>query len=117
MHHWLIAAIFVGSATGLALICSLGLAIVKKPLDRLHFSAAVTSFSAALITLAVWLDDPSWQSRIKVTLIAIILFFMNSILSHSTARAIQIFENGRFEPRDDETVLRITKENPSGTRE
>lgn len=114
MHHWLIAAIFVGTATGLAVICSFGLIIVKKPLERLHFSAAVTSFSAALITLAVWLDDPNWQSRIKVALIAIILFFMNSILSHSTVRAIQIFENGQFEPSDDQTVLRITKEKPSG---
>jgi multisubunit Na+/H+ antiporter MnhG subunit len=117
MHHWLIAAIFVGSVTALTLICSLGLAIVKKPLERLHFSAAVSSVSVGLITLAVWLDDPNWQSRIKITLIAIILFFMNSILSHSTARAIRIFENNQLEPRDDETILRITKEHPSGARE
>jgi multisubunit Na+/H+ antiporter MnhG subunit len=117
MHHSLTAALFVGVATALAIVCSFGLAIVKKPLERLHFSATVTSITVALITLAVWLDDPTWQSRIKVTLIAVILFFMNSILSHATARAIRIFENDQLEPRGDETVLRISKENPSGSRE
>lgn len=116
MHFARVATLLVGAATALAIICSFGLAIVNKPLERLHFSASVTSISAALITLAVWLDDPNWQSRIKVTLVVITLFFMNSVLSHATARAIRIFEQGRLEPHADEPILRITQENPTGER-
>ena len=114
MHFTSAATVLVGVATALAVICSIGLAIVKKPLERLHFSAAVTSLSAGLIALAVWFDDPTWQSRIKVTLTAIILFVMNSILSHATARAIRVFESGQFEPLHDEKLLRVTKDDPSG---
>lgn len=114
MHHWLIACVLVSIATALAFICGVGVAIVKNPLERLHFSASVTSFSAALIAAAVWLDDPNWQSRLKVLLIAIVLFAMNSILSHSTARAIRIREAGHFEPRPKDQISLITKENPTG---
>lgn len=114
MHHWLIASVLVSIATALAFICAIGLAIVTKPLERLHFSATVTSFSAALIAAAVWLDDPTWQSRLKVLLIAIVLFVMNSILSHSTARAIRIRQARHFEPRPEDHVGLIAKENPTG---
>jgi multisubunit Na+/H+ antiporter MnhG subunit len=117
MHHWLIAGVLVGIATALAFICALGVAIVKNPLERLHFSAPVTSFSAILIAAAVWLDDPTWQSRLKVLLIAIVLFAMNSILSHSTARAIRIREARHFEPRPADRIPLITKENPTGMSE
>jgi monovalent cation/proton antiporter MnhG/PhaG subunit len=114
MHHPEVAAILVGIASVVAIACSLGLAIVKNSFERLHFSSAVTSLCAALITVAVWLDDPDWQSRIKVALVAIVLFFMNSILSHATARAIRVRENKQLEPRADEKIMRITLENPTG---
>ena len=114
MHHWLIACILVSIATALAFVCAIGVAIVKTPLERLHFSATVTSFGAGLIAAAVWLDDPNWQSRLKVLLIAIVLFAMNSILSHSTARAIRIREAKHLAPRPEDHIPLITKENPTG---
>lgn len=114
MHLSLLASILVGIATAVAIGCSIGLAIVKNTLERLHFSATVTSLCATLITLAVWIDDPDWQSRIKMTLIAVVLFFMNSILSHATARAIRVSETQQLEPRSDEKVMNITIENPTG---
>jgi multisubunit Na+/H+ antiporter MnhG subunit len=114
MHHPLIAAILVGIATAVAIVCSIGLAIVKNTLERLHFTATVTSLCVALITLAVWVDDPNWQSRIKATLIAIVLFFMNSVLSHATARAVRVFENKQLEPTSTEKIMHITTGNPTG---
>lgn len=114
MHHWLIASVLVVIAVAIALVCSIGLAIVTKPLERLHFSSTVTSFSAVLITVAVWLDDPSWQSRLKVLLTAVVLFVMNSILSHSTARAIRIRQDRHFEPRPEDKIPLLTRENPTG---
>jgi multisubunit Na+/H+ antiporter MnhG subunit len=117
MHHWIIAGVLVAVAVALAIICSVGLAIVTTTLERLHFSATVTSFSAALITAAVWIDDPTWQSRLKVLLTAIVLFVMNSILSHSTARAIRIRQEKHFEPRPGDEIGVITKENPTGAQQ
>jgi multisubunit Na+/H+ antiporter MnhG subunit len=117
MHHWLIACVLVVIAVVLAVICALGVSIVTKPLERLHFSATVASFSAGLITVAVWLDDPTWQSRLKVLLTALVLFVMNSILSHSTARAIRIREDNHYEPRPQDHIPLITKENPTGIRQ
>jgi monovalent cation/proton antiporter MnhG/PhaG subunit len=117
MHHPHIAAVLVWIAVVLAIICAIGVAIVKNAFERLHFSSTVTSFSASLIALAVWIADPVWQSKIKVTLIALVLFLMNSILSHSTARAIRIFQEGQYEPKPDENIPLITKDNPTGTRQ
>jgi multicomponent Na+:H+ antiporter subunit G len=104
MHHATIAAVLVGIAVALALACSIGVAIMNNPLQRLHFSAPVTSFSVALIACAVWIDDPNWQARLKVVLIALIMFLMNAILSHATARAIRIRDDKHFEPQPRERI-------------
>ena len=85
-----IASVLVAVAVALAMVCSTGVAVMEDALQRLHFSAAVTSFSTGLIVAAVWLDDPNWQARLKALLIAVVLFVMNSVLSHSTARAIRV---------------------------
>jgi multisubunit Na+/H+ antiporter MnhG subunit len=114
MHHSLTGAMLVAIAVGLAVVCAVGLAIVQDSLERLHFSAVVVSFSVGLITIAIWITDPVWQSRIKATIVAVILFLMNSILSHSTARAIRIFENGQFLPRPGEQIPLIGNEKSTG---
>jgi len=104
MHHSTIAAVLVGIAVALSLACSLGVAVMKSPLQRLHYSAPVCSFAVALIGCAVWLDDPNWQARLKAVLIAVIMFLMNAILSHATARAIRIREDKHFEPLASEDI-------------
>ncbi len=115
MHHPVLACVLVGTAVALAIACSLGLGIMKDALERLHFTSPVTSFSIGLIVLAVWLDDPSWQARLKATLIGLILFLMNAILSHSTARAIRIRQAGHLAPQPEESIPPITGENPTGS--
>ncbi|MGA9884644.1 MAG: monovalent cation/H(+) antiporter subunit G [Candidatus Acidiferrales bacterium] len=109
MHHPTIAACLVGIAVALALACSLGVAVMRTALERLHFSAPLSSFGVALVACAVWIDDPSWQARLKVILIAIIMFLMNAILSHATARAIRIREEKHFEPEPSEEIPLVTK--------
>lgn len=109
MHHATIAAVLVSIAVGLALACSIGVGIMQNALQRLHFSAPVTSLSVALIACAVWIDDPNWQARLKVVLIAGIMFLMNAILSHATARAIRIREDRRFKPEPSESVSLIAR--------
>jgi multisubunit Na+/H+ antiporter MnhG subunit len=114
MHHPEIASVLVGIAVTLAVVCALGMALVTNALERLHFSSPLTSFGACLIAVAVWIDDPTWQSRLKVALVAIVLFIMNAILSHATARAIRIRDDKHFEPQPADRIPLITKENPMG---
>ena len=116
MHHPHIASILVGVAAALAIVCAFGLWIMTNAYERLHFSSVLTSFCTFLIVLAIWIDDPNWQARLKGLLIGIILFVMNSILSHSTARAIRIREDKHLDPRPEDKIPVITKENPTGVR-
>lgn len=107
MEHPLAASVLVGVAAGLTVVCSVGMAAATNALERLHYVAPVTSISAGLIMLAVWLDDPAWQSKLKVTLVAAVLFLMNAILSHSTGRALRIREMAQVEkaPKEDIPLL------------
>ena len=117
MHHWLIASILVWAAVAIAVIYSVGVAVMRSALERLHFSAIITTFSAWLMVVAVWLDDPNWQARLKVICVAVILGVMNSILSHATARAIRIRQAKHFEPQREDNIPLITDENPTGIRD
>jgi multisubunit Na+/H+ antiporter MnhG subunit len=103
-HHPIITGILLGTAVLLAILCSLGLLVMRNPYQRLQFSAPVVGVSIMLIVAAVWVEDAEWQSRIKATLIALILFFTNAILSHATARAIRIREVGHWPATEDEHV-------------
>lgn len=114
MHHALAASILVWIAVGLAILCAIGLAIMKTAFERLHFSSVLASFCTALIVVAVWLDDPNWQARLKGLCIAILLFVMNAVLSHATARAIRIREVKQLDVGANENTLLITQEHPAG---
>lgn len=112
----LIASVLVWAAVALAIVCAIGVGITRNAFERLHFSAAVVSFSTWLVILAVWIDDPNWQARLKTACIGVLLFLMNAVLSHATARAIRIRDKGQIEPRRDETVRVVTQEHPAGTQ-
>ena len=117
MHHPVAASILVGIAVAIAIACSIGIATMETALERLHFSASVTSFSAGLIAVAVWIDDPNWQARLKVLLVVIVLFVMNSILSHSTARAIRIRKDKHFIPKPEDRISVLTLESSNASSE
>jgi len=89
-YHPIITGCLLGIAVLICFLCSLGLMVMRDPLQRLHFATPIVSISIGLIVVAIWVEDGEWQSRIKAVLVALILFFMNSILSHATARAIRI---------------------------
>jgi monovalent cation/proton antiporter MnhG/PhaG subunit len=88
--HPIITGCLLGIAVLICFLCALGLAVMRDPYQRLHFATPIVSISITLIVVAIWIEDGQWQSRIKAVMVALILFFMNSILSHATARAIRI---------------------------
>jgi monovalent cation/proton antiporter MnhG/PhaG subunit len=74
----------------LTFLCAVGLLVMRDPYQRMQFATPVVSIAILLITASIWIEDPHWQARIKSAMIALLLFLMNSILSHATARAIRL---------------------------
>lgn len=98
VHHFYITAPLLALAAALTLISSIGLLCMRDAFQRLHYNAPVVTLASLCIVIAVWVEDPDWQARIKVICIFLILAVMNSVLNHATARAIRIREKGHWPP-------------------
>ncbi|MGA2232250.1 MAG: monovalent cation/H(+) antiporter subunit G [Tepidisphaeraceae bacterium] len=103
-HHPVITGSLLGVAVALAVICSIGLLVMRDAYQRLHFSAPVVTISMLLIVIAVFLEEPDAQARIKVVLIFVFMTAMNSVLCHATARAIRIRQVGGLAPLEREQI-------------
>ena len=95
-QHPLIIGILLGGAVAIAILCAIGLAIMRDAYQRLHFPTPVVSLSALFIIVAVFLEDNDASSRVKMVIIVLIMFVMNGVLSHATARAVRIKNVGRW---------------------
>ncbi|HEY5315629.1 MAG TPA: monovalent cation/H(+) antiporter subunit G [Pirellulales bacterium] len=103
-HHPLVTGMLLGLAVAIALLSAAGMAVIRNTYQRLHFSALVVSLSGGLIAVAVWIEQADAQARIKVILTVGLLFVMNSILTHATARAVRIRRTGSWDPQPDEHI-------------
>ena len=103
-HHPIITGTLLGVAVAIAIWCSFGLLIMRDALQRLHFATPVVSLSSLLIAIAVFLESDDIGARLKVVLIGLILFCMNAVLSHATARAIFIHKFGHWDPRPQDRI-------------
>jgi multisubunit Na+/H+ antiporter MnhG subunit len=104
IHHPILTTAMLAIAVALANVCAIGVLVMHDALQRLQYATPVVCISAWCIVIAVWLEDPDPQARIKVILIGVILFVMNAILSHATARAIRIRKLQRWAPTAEERL-------------
>ncbi len=104
MHYPIISGLLLGTAVALALLCCIGLLVMRDTFQRLHFSAPVVAISMTCVAIAVYIEDGNPQSRIKVTIIAIALPLFNAVLTHATARAARIRKTGHWPLHADETI-------------
>lgn len=115
VHHPIVIGILVGIAVGVAIVCSMGVMVMRDACQRLHFSAVVVTFSTLLIAIAVWIEEKDPQARIKVVLIGLILFVMNSVLTSATAKAVRVHDKGHWEPHPEEKIPVIGRDEVAGT--
>ncbi len=113
-HHPIVTGILLGLAVGLAILCSFGMAIMRDAFQRLHFSAVIVSLSSLLIVIAVFLEENQAQARLKVVLIALLLFCLNAVLTHATAKATRVRKAGHWEVRPDEHIPLHGKDRNAG---
>jgi monovalent cation/proton antiporter MnhG/PhaG subunit len=103
-NHPYITGSLLAVAVTIAIWCAFGLLIMRDAFQRLHFSTPVVSLSTLLIAVAVFLENSDVGARLKIVLICIILFFMNAVLSHATARAIFIRKFGHWMPQPKDKI-------------
>ncbi|MBV8205689.1 MAG: monovalent cation/H(+) antiporter subunit G [Acidobacteria bacterium] len=80
----------LGIAVVTALICCLGLALMKDFFEKLHYMSTVCTVSSFFVLLAVVLKEGAGQAAIKMALIFVALLIMNAVLTHASARAARV---------------------------
>jgi monovalent cation/proton antiporter MnhG/PhaG subunit len=115
VHHPIFVGIVAGLAVLVAIVCSVGVMVMRDPFQRLHFSAPVVTFSTLLIAIGVWVEEKDPQARIKVVLIGVVLFLMNSVLTSATAKAVRIRQQGHWEPHEEERIAVNGRDEVAGT--
>jgi monovalent cation/proton antiporter MnhG/PhaG subunit len=94
----------------------LGMWRMREPMQALHFLALPASAGATFLVIAVFLEEGNSQISWKALLIALILFAINSVGAHATARAFRTRELGHWEPLDGDPIEFVRDTKPGETR-
>lgn len=92
----LIIDVLLGIGVASALLSSIALLVMKDLYERLHYLSPPATVTIVCFTAAVLVDKHFSQAGIKAILIMVVLLFMNSILSHATARAARVRQFKRW---------------------
>jgi monovalent cation/proton antiporter MnhG/PhaG subunit len=89
---------------------ALGMWRMREPMQALHYLGLPATGGAVLLTIAVFLSQGMTQAAGKVVLIALILLFTNSVVTHATARAFRARELGHWQPVDGDPMEMVHEE-------
>jgi monovalent cation/proton antiporter MnhG/PhaG subunit len=88
---------------GVVVFCWLGVIgmwRMRQPMQALHYLSLPATGGSVLLTIAVLISQGLGQPFCKVLLITGVLFAMNSVVTHATARAFRARQLGHWEPRE-----------------
>ncbi len=88
--------VLLGLGTVVACLSVVGMMVMRDPSQRLHYLAPASSITPVLYTIAIVLESGRHQAAVKAILICVVLLSMNAVLTHATARAIRVKEQGRW---------------------
>jgi multicomponent Na+:H+ antiporter subunit G len=103
IRHALAVAFLIGGVV-VELICCIGLIAVRNAFDRLHYLGPASSVGPLAIAAAVLIEESFTQAGVKSLLVALLLLLTSPVLTHATARAMRIHEEGRFQIHNEELV-------------
>ncbi len=85
-------------ALGTVIACAsvLGMLVMRDPYQRLHYLAPASTVSPICYTIALIAESGWHQAAVKALLITVVLLAMNAVLTHATARAFRIKQQGRW---------------------
>lgn len=83
-----IAGVLVVAGTGLQVLACLGVALMRDPLDRLHYLGP-SSLAGLLLAAALVVQESFSLIGNKAILLALLVLVTSPVLAHVTARAIE----------------------------
>lgn len=104
----------LGVGVFVALLCAVGVLLMRDAYERLHYLAPISSVSVMAIAIAILLQEALSQAGIKSIIVALILVLMNSVLTHATARAARVREFGGLDVRPAEEKGAAEKSEAAG---
>lgn len=96
----IVQAILLGVVVLSCWLGALGMWRMREPTQAMHYLSLPASAGAIALTIAVFLAQGNHQASWKTLLIALILFAINSVVTHATARAFRARQLGHWEPLD-----------------
>jgi len=96
--------ILLVAASVVTLSSTLGAAIMRDPLQRLHYVAPPSTLAAALVTAAFFVGEHDKNVGLKVAFAAVALAVMNGVIAHATGRAARVHDLGTWHPTRKEHV-------------
>ena len=87
--HVIVVAL-VAMAVALNLASAIGAMVMRDCYQRLHYVAPPSSLAPALLTIALFLDEPDRQAGFKMLLLLLLVNAANGVVTHAIARAARI---------------------------
>jgi monovalent cation/proton antiporter MnhG/PhaG subunit len=92
--------VLLGIAVLVTVLSAVGLAVMRDPYQKLHYIAPPASVGVLCIVVALFIGEEQKLAVGKAVLIALLLFFMNAVITHATARAHYVREKGVWPPKE-----------------
>jgi multisubunit Na+/H+ antiporter MnhG subunit len=91
--------VLIGIGVATEVVACIGLAAMRRPMDRLHYASAATGLGPAFLAAAVCVREGVVSSQgLSSLLIAVVLAFAGGTLGLTVARAVRLRTHGTVEP-------------------
>jgi multisubunit Na+/H+ antiporter MnhG subunit len=88
----------LGIAVAVTCVCCLAMVIMGNVFARMHYLAPVTAVAMPALLVAVVVQEGWGQAALKSIIVLFVLFMVNAVLTHATARAARIRSLGQWQP-------------------
>ncbi|HWE25271.1 MAG TPA: monovalent cation/H(+) antiporter subunit G [Myxococcales bacterium] len=98
--------VLLGFAALVTVLSAVGVAVMRDPYQKLHFISPPATLASLCVVAALFIGEKQKQAAGKAALIAFLLYFMNAVITHATARAHYVREKGTWPPPEDLEVVK-----------
>ena len=100
----LVVDVLLGLGVAAELVCCVGVLVMRDVFDRLHYAAAGTTVGPFLILAAVLVREGVSGQGLQAIAAVALLFLVNPVLVHATARAARRIDYGAVAALPEEQV-------------
>jgi multisubunit Na+/H+ antiporter MnhG subunit len=91
--------VLVGIGVATEVVACIGVAAMRRPMDRLHYASAATGLGPAFVAAAVCVREGVVSAQgLSALLIAVVLAFAGGTLGLAVARIVRLRTHGTLEP-------------------